>query len=200
MNECEKDVLLNGKLMRPVIKGKTVLPPVAKSNLYKTQLCRNFMSNGKCKYGRVCQFAHGRKELEKYSSIVCSAYMGIGSKSLLQTTSANVFALHPYPFSFLFHRNGVFWDACWSWLGARPRTALWQTGGNGTHAVRSAVGRAVGRTAHTGGAGLWNRRQAHGVLAVTGSIPLGGSPRLLSVTRALLPKRVFYLEGGGRKH
>ena len=44
-------------------------------------------------------------------------------------------------------RNGVFWDACWSWLGARPRTALWQTGGNGTHAVRSAVGRAVGRTA-----------------------------------------------------
>ena len=40
-----------------------------------------------------------------------------------------------------------YWDACWSWLGARPRTALWQTGGNGTHAVRSAVGRAVGRTA-----------------------------------------------------
>ena len=100
---------------------------------------------------------------------------------------------------FFFTRNGVFWDACWSWLGARPRTALWQTGGNGTHAVRSAVGRAVGRTAHTGGAGLWNRRQAHGVLAVTGSIPLGGSPRLLSVARALLPKRVFYLEGGGRK-
>ena len=32
-----------------------------------------------------------------------------------------------------------------------------------------------------------------------GSIPLGGSPRLLSVARALLPKRVFYLEGGGRK-
>ena len=32
------------------------------------------------------------------------------------------------------------------------------------------------------GAGLWNRRQAHGVLAVTGSIPLGGSPRLPRVT------------------
>ena len=100
---------------------------------------------------------------------------------------------------FFFTRNGVFWDACWSWLGARPRTVLWQTGGNGTHAVRSAVGRAVGRTAHTGGAGLWNRRQAHGVLAVTGSIPLGGSPRLLSVARALLPNRVFYLEGGERE-
>ena len=47
----------------------------------------------------------------------------------------------------LFHQKWCFWDACWSWLGARPRTALWQTGGNGTHAVRSAVGRAVGRTA-----------------------------------------------------
>ena len=67
----EKDVLLNGKLMRPMIKGKPALPPVAKSNLYKTQLCRNYMSTGKCKYGRVCQFAHGRKELEKYSFIVC---------------------------------------------------------------------------------------------------------------------------------
>ncbi len=67
----EKDVLLNGKLTRPMIKGKTVLPPVAKSILYKTQLCRNYMSTGKCKYGRVCQFAHGRKELEKYSFTVC---------------------------------------------------------------------------------------------------------------------------------
>ena len=67
----EKDVPLNGKLTRPMIKGKKVLPPVAKSNLYKTQLCRNYMSTGKCKYGRVCQFAHGRKELEKFSSIVC---------------------------------------------------------------------------------------------------------------------------------
>ena len=82
MNEFEKDVLLDGKLMRPMIKGKSVLPPVAKSNLYKTQLCRNYMSTGKCKYGRVCQYAHG-KELEKYSSLVCSAYMGIASISLL---------------------------------------------------------------------------------------------------------------------
>ena len=138
---------MDGKLMRPMIKGKSVLPPVAKSNLYKTQLCHNYMSTGTCKYGRVCQYAHGKKELAKYSSLVCSAYMGIASISLLQTASANVFALHPCPFSFLFHRNGVFWDACWSWLGVRPRTALWQTGRNGTHAVRSAVGRAVGRTA-----------------------------------------------------
>ena len=38
-----------------------------------------------------------------------------------------------------------------------------------------------------------------GTRCMKGSIPLGGSPRLLSVARALLPKRVFYLEGGGRK-
>ena len=107
-----------------------------------------------------------------------------------------MFALHPYPFSFLFHRNGVFWDACWSWLGARPRTALWQTGGNGTHAVRSAVGRAVGRTA---GQDCGTGGRPTGYSLCKGSIPLGGSPRLLSVARALLPKRVFYLEGGGRK-
>ena len=67
----EKDVLLCDKITKTKIKGKPALPPVAKSNLYKTQLCRNFMSNGKCKYGRVCQFAHGRKELEKYSFSVC---------------------------------------------------------------------------------------------------------------------------------
>ena len=30
-----------------------------------------------------------------------------------------------------------------------------------------------------------------GTRCMKGSIPLGGSPRLLSVTRALLPKRVF---------
>ena len=81
MNECEKDVLLNGKLARPMIKGKPILPPVAKSNLYKTQLCRNYMSNGKCKYGRVCQFAHGMRELEKYSFTVCLRN-GIGYLSL----------------------------------------------------------------------------------------------------------------------
>ena len=107
--------------------------------------------------------------------------------------------IHILSFSFLFHRNGVFWDACWSWLGARPRTALWQTGGNGTHAVRSAVGRAVGRTAHTGGQDCGTSGRPTGYSLCKGSIPLGGSPRLLSVARALLPKRVFYLEGGGRK-
>ncbi len=32
--------------------------------LYKTQLCKNFIS-GKCKYGKRCTFAHGEKGLRK---------------------------------------------------------------------------------------------------------------------------------------
>ena len=47
------------------------LPPIAKNGLYKTKLCRNYIETGKCKYGRVCQFAHGMKELRKYSLCVC---------------------------------------------------------------------------------------------------------------------------------
>ena len=47
------------------------LPSVAKSDMYKTRMCRNYMETGKCKYGKVCQFAHGMKELRTYSSCVC---------------------------------------------------------------------------------------------------------------------------------
>ena len=50
---------------------KRKLPSIAKSDMYKTKLCRNYMETGNCKYGRVCQFAHGRKELRKYSLHVC---------------------------------------------------------------------------------------------------------------------------------
>ena len=47
------------------------LPPIAKSDMYKMRMCRNYMETGRCKYGRVCQFAHGMKELRKYSLCVC---------------------------------------------------------------------------------------------------------------------------------
>ena len=46
---------------------KRKLPPAAKSDKYKTRMCRNYMRTGKCKYGRMCQFAHGNVELQKYS-------------------------------------------------------------------------------------------------------------------------------------
>ena len=106
-----------------------------------------------------------------------------------------LYFIHILSFSFLFHRNGVFWDACWSWLGARPRTALWQTGGNDTHAVRSAVGRAVGRTAHTGGAGLWNRRQAHGVLAVQRQYSFRRQPEVTQRGKGVTTQTCFLPRG-----
>ena len=35
---------------------------------FKTQLCKNFMSQGKCKYGQLCNFAHGVSELQRSKS------------------------------------------------------------------------------------------------------------------------------------
>ena len=34
---------------------------------YKTELCRKFMENGSCPYGKKCQFAHGYHELRPVS-------------------------------------------------------------------------------------------------------------------------------------
>ncbi|KAF8429671.1 hypothetical protein EV426DRAFT_557052 [Tirmania nivea] len=33
--------------------------------LYKTEMCRNWSEMGHCRYGRTCQFAHGRTELRQ---------------------------------------------------------------------------------------------------------------------------------------
>lgn len=41
------------------------LPKVAKSALYKTELCKNFNNSGYCRYGDMCQFAHGTDQLRK---------------------------------------------------------------------------------------------------------------------------------------
>lgn len=54
------------------------------SNRYKTELCRPFMENGKCKYGDKCQFAHGEHEIRnlqrhpKYKTELCRTYHTIG--------------------------------------------------------------------------------------------------------------------------
>lgn len=52
---------------RPVNDVPTCLPPRhlnKKTNaLYKTEMCRNWNEIGECRYGRSCQFAHGKKEL-----------------------------------------------------------------------------------------------------------------------------------------
>ena len=65
----------------PVKKRK--LPPAAKSDMYKTRMCRNYMETGKCKYGKVCQFAHGMKELRKYSLCVCFDHVEQGQQCML---------------------------------------------------------------------------------------------------------------------
>ena len=30
---------------------------------FKTELCKNWIENGSCRYGKKCQFAHGQEEL-----------------------------------------------------------------------------------------------------------------------------------------
>ncbi|KAH0613843.1 uncharacterized protein H6S33_005729 [Morchella sextelata] len=52
---------------RPAAENPASLPPRhlnKKTNaLYKTEMCRNWNEIGECRYGRSCQFAHGKKEL-----------------------------------------------------------------------------------------------------------------------------------------
>lgn len=62
---------------------------------YKTEMCKNWIEVGSCRYGNKCQFAHGEFELvdkmqplnEKYKSKMCdtfykSLYCPYGSRCL----------------------------------------------------------------------------------------------------------------------
>ncbi|TGZ76507.1 hypothetical protein EX30DRAFT_297921, partial [Ascodesmis nigricans] len=48
---------------------------------YKTELCKNHLEWGFCKYGKACQFAHGREEVrpvkrhEQWRSKTCTAWL-----------------------------------------------------------------------------------------------------------------------------
>lgn len=46
----------DGKLL-PMHHNKSTNP------LYKTEMCKNWSEIGDCRYGRSCQFAHGKKEI-----------------------------------------------------------------------------------------------------------------------------------------
>lgn len=56
----------------------------AKSDRYKTELCRQFSENGICRYGDKCQFAHGSAELHtvsrhpKYKTNLCRTFHSTG--------------------------------------------------------------------------------------------------------------------------
>jgi hypothetical protein len=58
-----------------------------KQNLYKTELCRNWMETRQCRYGPKCQFAHGEDELRgllrhpKYKSEICRSFHTSGKCS-----------------------------------------------------------------------------------------------------------------------
>lgn len=60
-------------------------PPVEKSSLYKTELCRSFEETGHCRYGGKCQFAHGHDELRsvnrhpKYKTEICKTFHTVGT-------------------------------------------------------------------------------------------------------------------------
>ena len=47
---------------------------------YKTEMCRNILAGRTCKYGKNCQFAHSKKELQeadrhpKYKTELCTIY------------------------------------------------------------------------------------------------------------------------------
>ncbi|KAI7862549.1 hypothetical protein BDF14DRAFT_1735984, partial [Spinellus fusiger] len=54
--------------------------PDNKSNLFKTEMCRNWTEMGQCRYGRKCRFAHGLDELRtvqrhaRYKTEICKTY------------------------------------------------------------------------------------------------------------------------------
>jgi len=58
--------------------------PGQTTSRYKTELCRPFEENGRCKYGDKCQFAHGKHELRhmvrhpKYKTELCRTYHTTG--------------------------------------------------------------------------------------------------------------------------
>ena len=60
-------------------------PSFTKNVLYKTEMCKKFVSTGSCRYGAKCQFAHGPEELR------C-----ISRHPLYQTSPCKTFELTGY--------------------------------------------------------------------------------------------------------
>ena len=42
--------------------------PKAAAQKYKTELCKNWIENNSCRYGKKCQFAHGKEELATFKA------------------------------------------------------------------------------------------------------------------------------------
>ncbi|KAG2181372.1 hypothetical protein INT43_008955 [Umbelopsis isabellina] len=56
-----------------------------KSDLYKTEICRNWQEIGYCRYGKKCRYAHGQSELravkrhQRYKTEICRTYHETGT-------------------------------------------------------------------------------------------------------------------------
>jgi hypothetical protein len=80
----------SGNDVNPQSPGLQVGPPAPRhlnkktNTLYKTEMCRNWAEMGECRYGRSCQFAHGKRELRtvhrhgQWKTKTCLAWLNGG--------------------------------------------------------------------------------------------------------------------------
>ena len=59
--------------------GVEPLPSCARSDMYKTELCKHFIRTGRCKYGSKCQFAHGYSRYSHHT-VIFSRDLRLGSR------------------------------------------------------------------------------------------------------------------------
>lgn len=92
MHQIQNQNLYNRSLILNCIQsnsmGAPAIPESQKSQInsgrYKTELCRQFIENGGCKYGDKCQFAHGISDLKdvnrhpKYKTDYCKTFHSKG--------------------------------------------------------------------------------------------------------------------------
>jgi len=57
----------NSEESTTVVKDSKVSEKVTEDK-YKTEMCKNWIENNECRYGKKCQFAHGKEELAAYKS------------------------------------------------------------------------------------------------------------------------------------
>lgn len=117
-----------------------------KTDLYKTELCRNWEETGVCRYGMRCHFAHGHAELRnllrhpKYKTSPCKTYTKLGSCPYGQRCCFS----HVNKASGTYMEAGIHDWTRWNGPGqvrpvsppTRPSlgtTALWQRTGVGLH-------------------------------------------------------------------
>jgi len=66
------------------VQGQSVASSNGSPSKYKTEMCRQFSTQGTCKYGDKCQFAHGHRELRdltrhpKYKTELCRTFHTTG--------------------------------------------------------------------------------------------------------------------------